>query len=159
MIDKETFQTKLDWSPLIAALNHSRELLIRAAQLRVKNFNLFLVIAGALIAAAYHFKAPIAHITLSFAGLIVSLLFLVLDIRQFRLIKDARCNVEKFEKESNITIHQVDQMRHPILNLPGSQRKRILTTTVAYRTVLILCAITSVGSLVISSAIAVCKGF
>ena len=99
-----------DWSPVIAALNHSRELLIHAAQLRVRNFNFFLIIISVLIATAYQVAVPMAYIGLSFAGLIASLLFLVLDIRQFRLIKDARHNVEKFEKKFDITIHEVDQI-------------------------------------------------
>lgn len=139
-----------DWSPVIAALNHSRELLIHAAQLRVRNFNFFLIIISVLIATAYHVTVPMADIVLSFAGLIASLLFLVLDIRQFRLIKDARHNVEKFEKKFGIIVHEVDQIRDSAFNIPGSKRKRIFTTTVAYRTILILCAVVSIVCLMIS---------
>lgn len=129
----------------VAALNHARTMLIHSAELRVKNFNFFLVAAGVVIAAVARGLTGGALILVSGAGFIMSVLFFALDIRVFQLIRDGRADLYAVEPRFGIRIHAVDRVADRERGLPGSRRSRLLTTTLVYRALFVLMAGLSLG--------------
>lgn len=57
MSDNNNIHTKITEGD-IAYLNHARNMLIHTAELRVKNFNFFLIVASFTIAAFAKFEDP-----------------------------------------------------------------------------------------------------
>jgi hypothetical protein len=73
-----------DLKALISALDHARAMVNQASEVRMRNFNFFIIITGALV-AGYGRPAWAWNIILCSAGILASLLFFGLDIRGYGL--------------------------------------------------------------------------
>ena len=78
----------------VACLDHARTMLIHASEVRSKNFNFFLVASGFIILAFTNVSDPVVIRIVAGAGVVLSIIFILLDIRTFQLIKDARHDLE-----------------------------------------------------------------
>jgi hypothetical protein len=85
-IDSGTAESKGELAALLAALDHARTMANFASDLRMRNFNFFIVVAGALIAGLAQLPAAWSPVV-GIAGAITSVLFLGLDIRGRGLAK------------------------------------------------------------------------
>lgn len=72
---------------LIAALEHAREMANFASEVRMKNFNFFIVIVGALVTGHICVEKDYVPFVLGFVGVLTSIFFLFLDIRARELLK------------------------------------------------------------------------
>ncbi len=118
----------------IACLYHVREMLLHAAGIRSKNFNFFLVAAGIIMLAITKADGLMVILVTS-VGVILSVIFIILDVRTFQLIKDARHDLERIEPLFGINIHTVDQVPDRIREKKGVGRFRLISHTFGYRAV------------------------
>ncbi|HVU23148.1 MAG TPA: hypothetical protein VHE13_03415 [Opitutus sp.] len=88
-----------DTQALLGALAHAREMAHTASDIRMRNFNFFLVIVGALVAGHLHFKESWGPIVLSLSGVVVSVFFFALDLRMRELLKIRVDQLESLEPE------------------------------------------------------------
>ena len=89
-----------------AALDHARALMIHAADIRMKNFNFFLIVTGVIMAAYINVGRENARLALSVVGILVSLAFLLLDIRGRQLLDEADKELILRESELGISIRK-----------------------------------------------------
>jgi len=113
-------------------------MLLSPVELRVKNFNFFLVIVGAIVLALRQWDDSGIRALLSLVGASLGVVFLLLDARTFQLIKDARHDLYRIEKLFGITIHDVDRVADPRRDVVASGRLRIRSHTFCYRFVFVL---------------------
>ena len=125
----------------IAALNHARAMLIHAAEMRVKNFNFFLVTSGILLAAVVRGITPAGLVFISIIGFLLNFVFFILDVRSFALIKDARADLYHLEPKFGITIHGVDQLPDAHRKIAGTARNRIISHSFSYRAMYFIMAL------------------
>ena len=143
-MDSETEVIHDDVNASAASLGHARTMLIHFAEQRIKNFNFFLIVSGVLIASYAKNYSEGGNYLIAIAGIVISLLFLLLDFRTLQLIKDARNDLEVFEKRFGLTIHAVDQLPDKSRKKGGSGRSRFRSHTFVYRTVFILMTLLSI---------------
>jgi hypothetical protein len=77
-IDQSVFSSE---AAAIASLNHARAMLQCPVELRVKNFNFFLIIVGAIVVALRQWDDSGIRALLSFVGALLGVIFLLLDAR------------------------------------------------------------------------------
>jgi hypothetical protein len=118
-------------------------MLIHAAEQRVKNFNFFIIISSILIASYAGKLNPKNTCLIAASGIIVSILFAILDVRTLQIIRDARDNLEYFEPKFGLNIHIVDQIPDKPREKTGSKRSRIISHTFAYRAAFVLMGLLS----------------
>jgi hypothetical protein len=70
----------------MARLEHARTRALHTADLRTKNFNFFIVIAGALVAAYANFSHEYKGLMIGLFGAFVSAIFFGLDVRGRRVL-------------------------------------------------------------------------
>lgn len=73
-----------DLKALTSALDHARTMANQAVEVRMRNFNFFIIITGALV-AGYGRPAWAWNVIFDVAGIMASLLFFGLDIRGYGL--------------------------------------------------------------------------
>jgi hypothetical protein len=86
-------------------LEHARILMLQASELRMKNFNFYLIITGAMLAISgknddKNYIIPLMCI----AGFILSILFLILDIRGKQILSASFKELSNIERELGIQI-------------------------------------------------------
>lgn len=124
----------------IAALDHARAMTTQASELRTKNFNFFLVIMGVIMAAYVNVGRENARLALCAIGVLVSLVFLLLDIRGRELLDAAKKELAVKELELGITIQAtLQQMRI------GKPIRKLISHTFVYRVIYIVGLILSVS--------------
>ncbi len=114
------------------ALDHARAMTLHASDLRMKNFNFFLVIAGVIVAA--HLKLGKVELPIALAGAAASLAFLVLDVRGKRLLASSKIALVSAETALQIS---------PAPTTGESQQQRawqnkLISHTFVYRTLYLL---------------------
>jgi hypothetical protein len=87
-----------------AALDHARAMAIHASEIRMKNFNFFLIVMGVIIAAYEKVGRENARLVLGGVGMLVSLAFLLLEIRGRELLDAAHNELTLRESELGISI-------------------------------------------------------
>jgi hypothetical protein len=75
----------------IAILEHARAMVLNASKIRQQNFNCFLILTDALVAASMQVNVAWKAQGIGVAGCVVSLLFIGLDVRGRQLV-DVRSN-------------------------------------------------------------------
>jgi hypothetical protein len=134
-----------DETAAATALDQARAMLIYAAEQWVKAFNLFVVIAGVIIAATVQIvgrgqgRGELTSIVFG-AGAVLSALFFVIDLRAMILLSDARRDLEQIEPRFGVRIHTVDRF-------DGSGRSRFLSHTFPFRAIFGLTGALCVGFL------------
>jgi len=123
---------------IIAALNHARSMLICQIDVRVKNFNFFLIMVGALSVALRQWDDSIVRVGLSCGGCLLGVVFFLLDARTLLLIKDSRNELYRLEPEFGMSIHQADRIADRPRGIASSGRSRIISHTFCYRLVFVL---------------------
>ena len=129
-----------DFDINVSALNHPREMLIHTAGLRVKNFNFFIVVAGIIVAGFTKMRDPLILQSIAVIGIILSIIFYILDIRNLQQIRDIRDDLEKFEGKFGISIHTVDQIPDPSRGKTGppGRMHSVISHTFGFRSIFIL---------------------
>lgn len=130
----------------IAALDHARVMTIHASELRTKNFNFFIIIMGVVLAAYTNVSRGDAKLTLCAVGALISLAFLLLDVRGRNLLDAAKKELILRELELRITIQSTLQQavsQKPI--------RKIISHTSVYRTIYILGFVLSISLTVFDS--------
>ncbi|TNJ38893.1 hypothetical protein FGF66_07140, partial [Chlorobaculum thiosulfatiphilum] len=84
---------------LFATLAQSREMAKLAITIRVKNFNFFVIIVGALVSGNAYFSTKEATILLGIVGFVVGLMFLLLDIRMRLVLERSIDHLEILEQK------------------------------------------------------------
>ncbi|HSS21214.1 MAG TPA: hypothetical protein VLL54_14165 [Pyrinomonadaceae bacterium] len=113
-----------------AALDHARALMIHASDIRMKNFNFFLVIMGVVVTAYLTLGRENARLILGGVGMLVSLAFLLLDIRGRQLLDAADNELIRRELELGISI------RSALLQAKaGKLIKKAISHTFVYRAI------------------------
>jgi len=123
------------------ALGHARELMIHDSELRVKNFNFFLIIAGAALTAYFNikdFQVPIA-----LAGMFVGLAFLILDIRGRQLLDTTSTALISAEEALAISPSPIRQEES------GRFMAKLISHTFVYRSLYGLAVVVSILALLI----------
>ena len=114
------------------ALDHARAMVINASDLRMKNFNFFLIIMGVLMTAYANFGRD-ARFGLGAVGILVSLAFLLLDLRGRELLDAAYKELVMRESALGISI------RESIVNArKGKFMKKAISHTFVYRAIYVL---------------------
>jgi len=72
---------------LIAALEHMRFTAAHAVDIRMRNFNFFVIFIGIIIAGYTHFPLREASSLMPIFGFVTSIFFFLLDVRGGRLLK------------------------------------------------------------------------
>lgn len=93
---------------LIASLEHVRAKALHYAEVRMKNFNFFLILIGALAAVVTSSKVPGMNQVLSLFGSLLSCLFFALDVRGVRLLDGARKEIRRLEPKFGLDFSQRD---------------------------------------------------
>ncbi len=88
----------------IAALEHARAMTIHASQLRMKNFNFFIVLAGVLLATFANFKTIGPQWFIGVLGSLISAAFLVLDVRGKQLLRAGKRELARAELALGVCI-------------------------------------------------------
>lgn len=130
------------------ALDHARAMLIFSAELRVKNFNFFVVLMVALVAAYSRVQRPWLLVLIATACGIISILFFLLDVRTCELIQDARGDLLRLEPSFGITMHNIDAWKDPERGYPTAARRRMITHTVLYRAIFGIAYVLSLAGIV-----------
>lgn len=120
-------------------IDHARNMYLHASNLRMKNFNFFLVVLGGIIAVYSSDSTQLLKIITSTVGILLGSLFYILDIRGKILLITAADALSKVEKKLEMNI--VDQR-----NLSTS---KIISHTFVYRLIYILSIVLSVVGLII----------
>jgi hypothetical protein len=131
-----------------AALEHARAFLLQEADQRGRNFNYFIVISGAIVAALIKTAGVWIHTALMIAWIIVTWVFWVIDKRNFRLILDARAELYRLEPLFGIELHHRDWLPDPERTIDPSQRPWWQHLTIAYQAVFLLAVIAAVIGIV-----------
>jgi len=84
MADTSPMAEQGDLRALTAAVDHARAMANQASEVRMRNFNFFVVVAGALV-AGYGRANWASNFLFDIAGIVSALLFLGLDIRGYGL--------------------------------------------------------------------------
>ena len=116
-----------------AALDHARAMVFSASDLRMKNFNFFLIIMGVIVTAYVNVGKNEARFVLSAVGILVSLAFLLLDIRGRELLGAAYKELTLREAELGISI-QAELLRARA----GKFLKKAISHTFVYRAIYML---------------------
>lgn len=121
----------------IAYLNHSRTMLIHAANVRLKNFNFFLVASGLIILAFTNVVDPLIVIIIAGLGFGLSIIFILLDIRTYQLIKVALIELKEIEPRFYI----IDKAPNAIRETVPAGGFRIISHTFGYRAIYLMMAV------------------
>jgi|ERR1041384_948703 hypothetical protein len=116
-----------------AALDHARAMAIQAADIRMKNFNFFLIIMGAIMAAFVNVGRENARLVLGAVGVLVSLAFLLLEIRGRELLDAAQKELTLRESELGISIRTTLLQRRT-----GKFMKKAISHSFVYRAIYVL---------------------
>jgi len=73
-----------DLRALTAAIDHARAMANQASEVRMRNFNFFIIVTGALV-AGYGRTPGVWNVLFDIAGVMAALLFLGLDVRGYGL--------------------------------------------------------------------------
>ena len=115
------------------ALDHARAMVINASDLRMKNFNFFLIIMGVVMTAYVNVGTENARLGLGAVGVLVSLAFLLLDLRGRELLDAAYKELTLRESALGISI------RDAILEArKGKFIKKAISHTFVYRAIYLL---------------------
>jgi hypothetical protein len=133
-----------DTASLAAALEHAREMANFAAEVRMRNFNFFLVIGGALAAGYVQMGEQMVRMALGIAGVLLSLLFLGLDIRGHQLVQRATRHLDAIEP----VVWAKAGLPTPV-PYPHTGRLRMLTHAWIYRTLFGVVGVASATSAVL----------
>jgi hypothetical protein len=120
----------------IAILEHARAMALNASKIRQQNFNFFLILTGALVAASMQVNLVWKAQGIGVAGCVVSLLFIGLDVRGRRLLNVAQCQLMEIEKQLGFSMQ-----REAVLITSQRWFWRVMTHTWIYRTMFISAAI------------------
>jgi len=130
----------------IAALEHARAMVIYGSDLRMKNFNFFLIIMGVIVAAYVNVGRVNAKWVLGAVGVIVSVAFFLLDIRGRELLDAAKKELSLKELELKISIQETilqSRMGKPIM--------MIVSHKFVYRVIYIMGLIFSFGLIIFAN--------
>jgi len=129
---------------LVAALVHAREMAQNASSLRMRNFNFFLILVGITAAAYYETKAAIF---VGSIGLVVSMMFLVLDVRGREILDRA----VKLLRDVEPTVWKAAALS-PLPPFLSSQPLRLVSHTFVYRSLFVMSGIASLVLLIVGIA-------
>ena len=115
------------------ALDHARAMAIGASDLRMKNFNFFLIIIGVLMTGYIKVDAKTAQLGLGVVGVLVSLAFLLLDLRGRELLDAAQTELTLRESALGISIRETIMKGRQ-----GKLRKKTVSHTFVYRGIYLL---------------------
>lgn len=124
----------------VAALNHLTTILLSPVELRIKNFNFFLILLGAMVVALGQWEGTSVRVCVSLLGAVIGVVFLLLYIRNLQMIKDARFDLYRLEKRFGITVHSADRLKDGEHGIEPSGRNRIISHTFCYRFVYVAVA-------------------
>jgi hypothetical protein len=130
----------------MAVLDHARAMVIYASELRMKNFNFFLVIMGVVVAAYVNVGRVNVRWVLGAVGVLVSVAFFLLDIRGRELLDAAKKELSLKELELGISIQATI-----LQSRTGKPIKKIVSHTFVYRAIYILGLILSFGLIVFAN--------
>ena len=88
-----------DNATLVGALDHARGMANFASEVRMRNFNFFVVIVGGLVAGHLFEDKNWAPVVLSVGGIIVSAFFFGLDLRMREILKRSIDQLQVLEPE------------------------------------------------------------
>lgn len=132
------------------ALDHARAMVIQASDIRMKNFNFFLIIMGVIITAYANVNRDAARLGLGAVGMLVSIAFLLLDIRGRELLDAAQKELALRESKLGIAIWAVLLKKRA-----GKFTKKAISHTFVYRAIyvlgIMLSLILAIGSKIYSS--------
>ena len=141
-------------SAAATSLEHARCMLQFQAELRVKNFNFFLVLSGAIVVALSQWPDDGIRGILCILGAVLAGMFFLLDVRGARLVKDARHDLYRFEAKFGLSIHDADKIADRRRGIVGGRRARVFSHTFCYRAVFSMVALLFVfGGLVAFGAL------
>ena len=109
-----------------ATLSHASKWGKFHAELRMKHFNLFIIVSAALIASANSY--PNIILIVSGAGIMMSIFSFILDKRYLNLIQYARDECYRLEPMISSKLHEKDKQSGEM-----SRLREVFTTTFAYR--------------------------
>lgn len=118
---------------LLESLAHVRAFHIFHADLRTKHFHFFILAMGALIGTIL--LRPEYREIPCVLGAVLSVGFILLDIRAMRLILDARAEGTRLESLSGIILHSRDPVADKESKIEKSARPRWYSMTFVYRVV------------------------
>jgi len=125
---------------LFAALAQSREMASHAAEIRIKNFNFFIVIVGALVSGNAYFASKHYTMLLGAAGFVIGIMFFALDVRMRQVLSRSIDQLEILEPK----VWERAGVKGWTGHIRGDSTKYINHQWI-YRTLFVL---TSVGSLI-----------
>ena len=85
-------------SLLVAALNHSRDAMSCAVNVRQKNFHFFVILVGFLAAGYANLSSPWQGLVLPITGIVLSILFFLLDVRGSQLLHRSNTLLNEIER-------------------------------------------------------------
>ena len=85
-------------------LEYARSLYLHASSLRMKNFNYFLIILAGSIALHSNIKSQSMYTITYLAGMLLGMLFILLDMRGKKLLLSASSELIKIEEAIDINI-------------------------------------------------------
>lgn len=88
-----------DNNALVGALDHARGMANFASEVRMRNFNFYIVIVGALVTGHLYLKESWALIVLGASGCVVSVFFFGLDLRMRAILKRSIDQLDIIEPE------------------------------------------------------------
>lgn len=128
-----------------AALDHARAMAIHASDIRMKNFSFFLIVMGVIIAAYEKVGRENARVLLGGVGMLVSAVFLLLEIRGRELLDAAQRELRVRESELGISIRT---------NLLQTREERfiakVISHTFVYRAIFVLGIVLSLTLTIVS---------
>jgi hypothetical protein len=116
-----------------AALEHVRAFHLWAADLRVKNFGFFILIAGAMTGATVKLLEQFDLTPMFIMGVAAGVLFFIIDVRTMELIKDARLEEYSLESYFGVGLHTADKLQDKKRGVSASGRNRLASHTFVYR--------------------------
>ena len=128
-----------------AALDHARAMAIQASDIRMKNFNFFLIVMGVIIAAYEKVGRENARLVLGGVGMLVSLAFLLLEIRGRELLDAAQKELTLRESELGISIRTKLLQRRD-----GKFMAKAISHTFVYRAIFVLGMVLSLTLAIVS---------
>jgi hypothetical protein len=127
------------------ALDHARAMAIQAADIRMKNFNFFLIVMGVIIASYEKVGRENARLALGGVGMLVSLAFLLLEMRGRELLDAAQEELTLRESELGISI------RTKLLQgRDGKFMTKAMSHTFVYRAIFVLGVVLSLTLAIVS---------
>ena len=94
-------------------LTHARSYHQWFADQRPKNFQFFLLIFAAVIAAVYQMEDSLLRSSITAFASVIGVMFYLLDKRHLGQIKDARHYLYQLEKVLEVELHSQDQLEDP----------------------------------------------